>query len=82
MSHSASNCSGQYVEQVLNITEECARRGCKGTMTEVWVQYTPHGPIKKEKECSTCGKVRKKKRPFDKQKQWSKDNAYRNRREP
>ena len=46
-----------YVAEVLDITEPCPRRNCEGTLTVVWVRYKPNGPIKIEKECSTCSKV-------------------------
>lgn len=49
--------SNLYGIEELKLTNICPRRSCGGLLTEVWVRYKDQGPIRKEKECTTCGKV-------------------------
>ena len=46
-----------YLADLLKTTKKCPRRRCKGVMIEVLVRYTDRGPLFKEHECVSCGKV-------------------------
>lgn len=46
-----------FMNTELGPWEYCPRHGCKGTLIIVRVRYQDHGPLIKEKVCTTCGKV-------------------------
>ena len=51
-------------------------KGCGGTMIQVYVRYEQGGEIKKEYECSKCGKVVKGVHVFSKERKWGKNNRF------
>jgi hypothetical protein len=48
-----------YMQDELGPWITCPKRNCSGTMTDVFVRYVNHGPIFKDRECTSCGKVKK-----------------------
>jgi len=49
------SASESYLES-LGPVYKCPK-SCGGTMVEVYVSYEPQGQLKKEWECTKCGKV-------------------------
>ena len=43
----------------LHLNCSCSRPNCRGTMILVLTRYEDHGPLNKEYECTSCGKVKK-----------------------
>lgn len=72
--HSTNHENGvaeQYLKDELGPRKQCTRRSCKGMCVEVHVQYTDHGPVHCEFECTICGKVIKDPRyRYDRQQRW------------
>lgn len=54
--HSPVPISTEYLK-FLGEFKPCPLHSCKGSLTEVYVRYENRGKIKKELECSTCGKI-------------------------
>jgi len=73
-----SDCSLDYIHQVLGITEKCPRRNCEGTLTLVLVSYRPGQKPVQEKECSVCSKVVRDKKPYNNKKYNNKNNDRQN----
>ena len=73
-----------YLETYLGPWKKCPKSKCTGYMTEVFARYFDHGPINKELECSTCGKVIKdplfRNSNPRKQKEYRKNNYNNNRK--
>ena len=49
-------------EELAFFSRKCPRKGCRGHMVDVWVQYEKQGIINFEQECTECSKVIKDKR--------------------
>lgn len=54
-----SYCAPIYVKEYLGPVKYCTKRSCSGKMVEVFVRYKDHGPIRKEFECTSCGRTMK-----------------------
>jgi len=59
MSKSNHATSLEFIKQYLESSCPCTRSSCKGSMVLVLVRYEPNGPLNREYECCSCGKIKK-----------------------
>ena len=53
-----------YMHSELGPWTPCPKKNCIGTLTDIYVRYVSNGPIFRDQECTTCGKVVKDPRTF------------------